>query len=77
MNMHDLKIEALPSKLNGMQPVINDNGVRVTHLPTGLVVEVPHGFNTSQNRNIKTAIAMLETVLPKSNQNEKNEKTGE
>lgn len=64
MNMNDLKIEPLARKRDGMQPVTVWNGLRVTHIPTGLAVEVPHGFTPSQNRNMKTAIAMIEAVVP-------------
>lgn len=64
MNMNDIKVEPLAQKREGMQPVTVWNDIRVTHTPTGLAVEVPHGFTTSQNRNLKTAIAMIEAVLP-------------
>ena len=62
--MNDLKVDLIARKREGMQPVTVWNDLRVTHLPTGLVVEVPHGFTRSQHRNLKTAIAMIEAVLP-------------
>lgn len=61
--MNDLKVEPLARKREGMQPVTVWNDLRVTHLPTGLAVEVPHGFTASQNRNLKTAVDMIEAVL--------------
>jgi protein subunit release factor A len=63
MNMEDLKVEPIQVKREGMQPVTAWNDIRVTHLPSGLAVEVPHGFTTSQNRNLKVAIWMIETAL--------------
>jgi protein subunit release factor A len=62
--MEDIKVEPLVRKRKGMQPVTVCNDIRVTHLPTGLVIEVPHEFTRSQNQSLKTAIAMLEAVVP-------------
>jgi len=64
MNTNDIMIELPAKNVRGMQPVAVWNDLRFTHLPTGLVVEVPHRFTTSQNRNLKTAITMIEVALP-------------
>lgn len=42
----------------GMQPVTTDNGVKVTHLPTGLIAHVDG--NPSQHKNRNVALAMLD-----------------
>jgi protein subunit release factor A len=42
----------------GMQPVMTDNGVKVTHLPTGLIAYA--NGNPSQHKNRNVALAMLD-----------------
>jgi protein subunit release factor A len=61
----DIKIETLARKREGMQPVTVWNDIRVTHLKTGIAVEIPHEFRRSQNGNLKVALAMLEEALGK------------
>jgi protein subunit release factor A len=63
VDMKDLKIEPLKVKREGMQPAAIWNDVRVTHIPTGLVVEIPHGFTMTQRRNLKTALSMIGLAL--------------
>ena len=65
MNMNDVKVEAVARKRTGMQPVTSWNDIRVTHIPTGIVIEIPHEFQRSQNKHLKMALAMLDAVLQK------------
>jgi protein subunit release factor A len=52
----DLKVELLKRPPGG-QHVGTDSGVRVTHLPTGLVAECNLGMSQVRNRNV--AIEMI------------------
>ena len=73
MDMNDIKVESIVRKRNGMQPVTVWNDIRVKHLPTGIVIEIPHEFQRSQHKHLKTALAMLDTALtsPKISNKEK------
>ena len=63
MDMLDIKIECLNKKRTGMQPTMVWSDIRVTHLPTGIAVEIPHEVGRSQHCNMQVAMAMLETAL--------------
>jgi protein subunit release factor A len=63
MNMHDLRVEAVNRKREGMQPVTVWHDLRVTHIPTGLVVEVPHELFRSQNKALQAAADMIKAGL--------------
>jgi len=62
INMNDLKIEPIYKKRTGMQPVTVWTDLRVIHLPTGIVIEMPHEYQHSQSKHLETAIKMLETL---------------
>jgi hypothetical protein len=59
----EIRIETLARKREGMQPVTVWNDIRVTHLKTGIAVEIPHEFRRSQNGNLKVALAMLDAAI--------------
>jgi protein subunit release factor A len=63
MNMDDLKIEPVAEPRIGMQPTTVPNGIRVTHLPTGIVAVVPPRFTRTQGRNLNVALAMILAAL--------------
>jgi protein subunit release factor A len=54
------RIESVARERKGMQPVTVWNDVRVKHLPTGIVIEIPHEFHMSQNKKLLTAYKMLQ-----------------
>lgn len=53
----DLLIEVYRPRSPGGQQVGTDNGVKITHLPTGLIAIADHG--RSQHRNRQIAMDML------------------
>ena len=57
-----IKITSIDRKREGMQPVTVWNDVRITHLPTGIAIEVPHEYAKSQYKNIQIAMKMLEEL---------------
>lgn len=63
VGMNDLRIDSLARASGGGTTVPAWNGLRVTHLPTGLVVEVPYQVLRSQARNLKVALAGLGAAL--------------
>jgi len=63
----DLKIDCMFTQLGGgFAPILN-NGIRVTHLPTGIVIEETGA--RSQHRNRAIAIERLKNELAKQNAN--------
>jgi len=61
LNKEDLKFENMPPDPGGMRPPYSPRGVRLTHIPTGTIVECT--FKTSQHKNYRTAIEMIEWAL--------------
>ena len=65
MNKSDIQVDILQSECNkqGMQLVMVQCGVRVTHLPTNIVVEIPHTVFRSQNKGLNLAMQMLDLAI--------------
>ena len=63
MDKSELKIENLDLRPAGMSATVSRNDIRVTHVNSGLVVEIPHGFARAQHRNIEIAMTMFNSVL--------------
>lgn len=53
----DLKVEALRRRAPGGQQVGTESGVKVTHLPSGLIAECD--TERSQHRNRSIAVEMI------------------
>ena len=60
---NDLHLEPMKRECKGQQPTMAWNGVRVKHLPSGLIVEVPHEMSISQRCNIEVAVSMIEAGM--------------
>lgn len=64
IKLEDLKIEYTESirrKQGGQQVTLTSSGVRLTHIPTGIVAEVDVGRSQFDNREI--ALSMIESAL--------------
>ena len=66
MDMNELKIDVPNRKYEGMHTNPTMNDIRVTHIKSGVVIEIPLEFARTQSRNLKAAITMLESVIPNS-----------
>ncbi len=63
--MKDCKIEVYPNRPLGGQHVGTDNGVKVTHEPSGIVAIVNSGRSQHTNRTIAMDMIMAAITHPK------------